>query len=341
MPSALPVTLTAVSCSSPQICVAVGGQAITAPLASIAARSTDGGREWASTLFGAASAQPSALVCPTALRCIAVGGRIVGTTDIGSAIRSEDGGRSWTVVSKMPKGVGQLTSISCPVKGFCMAVGSSVDRLSGVALGVDPVWKSMETGSASRRGEEPCPGDLQHPGALHRRRRWLVRGLHDHPHHVERGADLEHRRRAATDFGWASWRRRNLVPERFAMLYRRGLPRPRRWSVGIHLDQCERGSPLDLRDAAFRHELLDCRLVRDRGPLCGRRGWCVAPRWRGALHTHHVQWRADLGIASCPNRGGWTLWSVLLNGRRVHGSRGRLRQRNPVRPAHSGRSGNS
>ncbi len=57
MPSALPVTLAAVSCASPRICVAVGGQAITVPLASIAARTTDGGTEWASTLFGAASAQ--------------------------------------------------------------------------------------------------------------------------------------------------------------------------------------------------------------------------------------------------------------------------------------------
>jgi photosystem II stability/assembly factor-like uncharacterized protein len=134
MPSALPVTLSAVSCASPQTCVALGGQGVTVPLASIAARTTDGGATWASTLYGAASAQPMALACPTALRCIAVGGRIVGTTDIGSAIRSEDGGRSWTVVSKMPKGIGQLTSISCPLKGFCMAVGSTVDRSLGVAL---------------------------------------------------------------------------------------------------------------------------------------------------------------------------------------------------------------
>jgi hypothetical protein len=134
MPSALPVTLSAVSCTSPQTCVALGGQGVTVPLASIAARTTDGGATWASTLYGAASAQPMALACPTALRCIAVGGRIVGTTDIGSAIRSEDGGRSWTVVSKMPKGIGQLTSISCPLKGFCMAVGSTVDRSLGVAL---------------------------------------------------------------------------------------------------------------------------------------------------------------------------------------------------------------
>lgn len=56
VPSALPVTLTAVSCTSPQICVAVGGQGVTVPLASIAARTTDGGATWASTLFGAASA---------------------------------------------------------------------------------------------------------------------------------------------------------------------------------------------------------------------------------------------------------------------------------------------
>ena len=134
MPSALPVTLAAVSCASPQTCVAIGGQGVTVPLASIAARSTDGGAEWASSLFGAASAQPMALTCPTSHLCMAVGGRIVGTTDIGAAVRSDDGGRSWTVDSKMPKGIGRLTSVSCPVKGFCMAVGSTVDRLSGVAL---------------------------------------------------------------------------------------------------------------------------------------------------------------------------------------------------------------
>ena len=119
MPSALPVTLAAVSCASPRICVAVGGQAITVPLASIAARTTDGGTEWASTLFGAASAQLSALACPTARRCIAVGGRTVGTSITGTAIRSEDGGRSWRV-SNMPKGVGRLASISCPSWGSAL-----------------------------------------------------------------------------------------------------------------------------------------------------------------------------------------------------------------------------
>jgi photosystem II stability/assembly factor-like uncharacterized protein len=133
-PSALPVTLKAVSCTSPQICIAVGGQGVTVPLASIAARTTDGGAKWASTLFGAGNAQPSALACPTARRCIAVGGRTAGASTTGAAVRSEDGGRNWTVISNLPRGVGQLASISCPTLGFCMAVGSAVDQSFGVAV---------------------------------------------------------------------------------------------------------------------------------------------------------------------------------------------------------------
>ena len=134
-PGLLPVSLTAVQCSSPDDCVAIGGQAITIPLASIAAQSTDGGAHWASTVLAAGTVQPEALACPTARRCIAVGGSSVGYAPIrGGSLRSLDGGRSWNVLPGLPAGVGQLTHVSCPSPTFCMAVGASTDRLSGVAL---------------------------------------------------------------------------------------------------------------------------------------------------------------------------------------------------------------
>jgi hypothetical protein len=150
MPGALPGTLTSVKCASPRICVAVGGQGITVPLASIAARTTDGGDRWASTRFSAKSVQPSALACPTALHCIAVGGS---TSSRGAAIRSENGGRAWTVVSNLPKGVGQLSGISCPVQEFCLAVGSTVDGMFGAAVVSTDFghhWKSVALPSGEK-----------------------------------------------------------------------------------------------------------------------------------------------------------------------------------------------
>jgi photosystem II stability/assembly factor-like uncharacterized protein len=135
---ALIAPLNSLMCMSAKSCVAVGARVTTnhggslsnsgQPDGGFAATTSDGGAQWASTprLVGVKSLD--AMACTTARTCIAVGGNPVSKKYIinkGAVTRTRDGGHTWRVLATLPKKVGELTSISCPVPHFCMAVGSS------------------------------------------------------------------------------------------------------------------------------------------------------------------------------------------------------------------------
>ena len=143
--SALAVHLTSVLCTSQQRCVGVGGSRYETPEGSIAAVSSDGGAHWASSPLLVGVAQLSAMAC-SSRTCIAVGWNPVGNDAQGVVIRTLDGGHTWRVVPILPKGVGMLSSVSCPTATFCMAVGESPDGSFGVALVTNNSgqrWKSL------------------------------------------------------------------------------------------------------------------------------------------------------------------------------------------------------
>lgn len=120
--------LSSVSCVRPAPCVAVGyfvsASGVDRPLIEI-----HRGRHWSiqagPVSSGARDTRLNAVACPARRRCIAVGYSVLATgAKVTFAERWK--GSSWSIQRTIdPMGAGgQLSGLSCPSAGFCMAVGS-------------------------------------------------------------------------------------------------------------------------------------------------------------------------------------------------------------------------
>jgi len=132
--SALSAGLEVIACPAAEVCVAAGAEGFGTPGHEIAAVSTDGGSNWASTLPFPGVTHLSAMSCATPTSCVAVGWNLVGNASQGAAVSTANGGHTWTTVSDLPHDVTRLESIACPTAISCMAVGTSTDEDRGVAL---------------------------------------------------------------------------------------------------------------------------------------------------------------------------------------------------------------
>jgi hypothetical protein len=107
-------SLGAVSCATPQWCLAVGGQNFNEPLSAL----------WNGTSWVAAPAYPAAITqtpsisCPAAGHCFVAGGAAVAAYQASSWVSVPIG---WTTTSNV-----DLTGISCATTTSCVAVGSEL-----------------------------------------------------------------------------------------------------------------------------------------------------------------------------------------------------------------------
>ncbi len=134
----IPANSAAVSCSSSQDCVAVGGR-----LASV---TTDAGVRWTNYVVPGAVLVLTGVSCPTATYCLATGSTGDGLSVV---IVSRDGGHSWKVSKTFAKGNG-LNSIACPSPTECIAVGQGqaiveVTDNTGSTWTAEPVSSSVAT----------------------------------------------------------------------------------------------------------------------------------------------------------------------------------------------------
>ncbi len=127
--------ITALTCSSPALCVAVGIAATgTASRAGLVLESPDGGRTWSRAVVPPDAPSFTDVVCPTPQRCLATASPVLQrlgltpnplptSTPRGPALYiSTDAGRRWNDVAITP-GVEALNEISCGSSTTCMAVG--------------------------------------------------------------------------------------------------------------------------------------------------------------------------------------------------------------------------
>lgn len=133
-PSSIGLPLISVVCSTPSNCVAIGTPIYGHTLGPIAVRTANGGAAWASTGSLSGVKTLYALACASSRTCVAVGTNTKGSNQRGAVVRTQNGGTAWSVVPALPKGVGDLTGISCPTKTFCMAVGSTSSSYEAVAM---------------------------------------------------------------------------------------------------------------------------------------------------------------------------------------------------------------
>jgi photosystem II stability/assembly factor-like uncharacterized protein len=174
----VPGPLTAIACSSPTSCVAVGGTTV--------ASTTDGGTTWTSRQLG--SVALTGVTCPSASTCIAVGSdapqpagcssgitysthnggqswvptptrcftpsgiscanaascmmsgvQATGNANFGAVMRSIDGGKIWKSAKVLSQPNTELAALTCPLSTTCVAVGNSSSQ---------PIIRTVDSGAS-------------------------------------------------------------------------------------------------------------------------------------------------------------------------------------------------
>jgi photosystem II stability/assembly factor-like uncharacterized protein len=119
-----PAEFTAVACSTPTHCIALGPNGWTAS-------SDDGGTLWTSAqAVSLPDANFTKAVCPSATRCVAVSGPIetVFTSLPGIAVVSSDGGLHWARAN-IPGSPAEMTGgLTCPTSSVCYAPATGLGR---------------------------------------------------------------------------------------------------------------------------------------------------------------------------------------------------------------------
>lgn len=132
-----PGLLDAISCPTPQRCVAAGSATDGAGLVD---DSTDGGGTWQAGAIPASTPPLSGVACPTSSFCVAVGGP--------DALVSTDGGVSWSGGAVAAVQVA-LTSVACPSATRCIASGTEnrpdVGGTEGVVYASDDAGHSWSS----------------------------------------------------------------------------------------------------------------------------------------------------------------------------------------------------
>ncbi len=129
-------TISAVSCSSANDCIAVGAATTRSP-SGFAATTADGGTSWDEQPLPTDVTSLAALSCSSAQKCVAVGSDTSG----GALLGTSDGGQSWSLLA-LPGGVTSLTSVSCGADR-CWAVGSGNSGAMLVSGRADASWASV------------------------------------------------------------------------------------------------------------------------------------------------------------------------------------------------------
>jgi photosystem II stability/assembly factor-like uncharacterized protein len=129
--------LTAVSCPTTLVCLAVGRNAGQAKSGSnvvgAVARTTDGGKTWVELVLP----HPwfpyvlQGLSCPSSLVCMAVGGGSGGLYGLGVAFRTTDGGTAWQE-ERLP-GQGWISGVSCPTVSECILLQNGYKRATALS----------------------------------------------------------------------------------------------------------------------------------------------------------------------------------------------------------------
>jgi hypothetical protein len=141
--TALP--LYAISCTTPSICVAVGGASGQG-----AAYSTgNGGSSWADLLLPADTPSLEGVSCPSSSDCVAVGGSLILVT--------ANAGATWTVDTES----GDIRAVSCPDTVHCVAVGAGTST-KGVSFSTSDGGTSWATTTiaAATPNAVACPSDM-------------------------------------------------------------------------------------------------------------------------------------------------------------------------------------
>jgi photosystem II stability/assembly factor-like uncharacterized protein len=141
--TALP--LYAISCTTPSICIAVGGASGQG-----AAYSTgNGGSTWADLLLPAGTPSLEGISCPSSSECVAVGGSLILVTS--------NAGATWTADAAS----GDIRAVSCPDTVHCVAVGAggSSKGVSYSSSNGGTSW-AMTTISTATPNAVACPSDL-------------------------------------------------------------------------------------------------------------------------------------------------------------------------------------
>ena len=141
--TALP--LYAISCTTPSICIAVGGATGQG-----AAYSTgNGGSTWADLLLPAGTPSLEGISCPGSSECVAVGGSLILVTS--------NAGATWTADAES----GDIRAVSCPDTMHCVAVGAGASTkgvsFSGSNGGTS--W-AMTTIATATPNAVACPSDM-------------------------------------------------------------------------------------------------------------------------------------------------------------------------------------
>ena len=170
--------LSAVACSSPTHCVALGD--VAGANQAIALTTVDGGSTWAQPVDIVAVSAVQGLSCPTVTVCVAVGQQVPVSAGPSSpvAARTRDGGRTWAEDSLPGRGV-EPNGVSCASASLCVAVGAvthNVDSETTVVPGVIMVstdagahWKMSTKRGVGNLAAVHCPSTT-HCAAVGRNR---------------------------------------------------------------------------------------------------------------------------------------------------------------------------
>jgi photosystem II stability/assembly factor-like uncharacterized protein len=141
--TALP--LYAISCTTPSICIAVGG----APGQGAAYSTGNGASTWADLLLPAGTPSLEGISCPSSSDCVAVGGSLILVT--------ANAGATWTAHAES----GDIRAVSCPDTVHCVAVGAgaSTKGASFSSANGGTSW-AMTTISTATPNTVACPSDL-------------------------------------------------------------------------------------------------------------------------------------------------------------------------------------
>jgi photosystem II stability/assembly factor-like uncharacterized protein len=107
-----------ISCATTTVCEVAGNQTNNSD---VLARTTDGGRTWASQPVPSGVTSLNGVACPSATSCVVLGEESSSATP-SVAMLTDDGGRTWSV-DPLPAGmVGD--AVACPSVTVCVATGS-------------------------------------------------------------------------------------------------------------------------------------------------------------------------------------------------------------------------
>ncbi len=174
--------LSAIACSDPRHCTAVGQAGQTSDGQSVVIATSDAGGSWTQAQTPPGIVDVTAVSCQPDRRCLAIGSTAAG----GVALVSTSAGSTWTMQGALPSNITGANDISCSNDQTCWVTAQTVlnpDHVSGaIAVTTDGGVLVGDRGHTQRRRD---PQRRLLPGRLSDRRRCTA-------HHLDSADD--HRR---------------------------------------------------------------------------------------------------------------------------------------------------